>query len=102
MNLTDSLSMTESRWTDMRRTKRVKTSLPGRLGFGGLNPGIVNCQVLDLSEHGLRVQIHESLDPMPEFFSIEFGEVYCRCRRCWVEDNEMGLEFIFDQHRTTQ
>jgi hypothetical protein len=34
---------------------------------------------------------------MPEFFSIEFGEVYCRARRRWTEGLEIGLEFVFDE-----
>jgi len=95
MNLT--LSLTEARWTDMRRSERVQTSQAGRLGFGGPEPGIVNCLVLDVSEQGVRVEIGEALDPMPEFFSIEFGEVYCRARRRWTEGLEIGLEFVFDE-----
>jgi hypothetical protein len=90
------LSLTESRWADMRRTERVQTSQAGRLGYGGREPGIINCQILDVSEFGVRVEIYESLDPMPEFFSIEFGEVYCRARRSWTKSHEVGLEFIFD------
>ena len=96
MNLIDNLSLTEARWADMRRTERVQTSQEGRLGYAGVEPGIIICRVLDVSELGVRVEIFESLDPMPEFFSIEFGEVYCRARRCWVKDQEIGLEFIFD------
>lgn len=96
MNLVNSLSLTMIRWTDMRRTKRMETSLAGRLGYGGLEPGITNCQVLDLSELGVRIEIFEALDPLLEFFSIEFDDVYSRARRCWVKDNEIGLEFIFD------
>lgn len=59
-------------------------------------PGIICCTVLDLSEAGVRVKIFVPLDPMPEFFSIEFGDVYCRARRCWASGHEIGLEFIFD------
>jgi hypothetical protein len=95
LNAIDAFSLTEDRWAEMRRTERVQTSLEGRLGYGGLEPGLVCYQVLDLSETGVRVEIYAPLDPMPEFFSIEFGDVYCRARRCWVEGQEMGLEFIF-------
>jgi len=92
----DALSLTEDRWAEMRRTKRVQTSLSGRLGYGGLEPGLVCCQVLDLSESGVRIEIYVPLDPMPEFFSIEFGDVYCRARRRWSKGHEIGLEFLFD------
>jgi hypothetical protein len=96
LNSTDDFLLTEDRWADMRRTKRVQTSLAGRLGYGGSEPGLICCEVLDLSEVGVRVEIFVPLDPMPEFFSIEFGDVYCRARRCWASGLEIGLEFIFD------
>jgi hypothetical protein len=80
----------------MRRANRVQTSVPGRLGYGGPEPGVAFCRVLDLSEAGVRVELFAPLDPMPELFSIEFEDVYCRARRCWVKGNEIGLEFIFD------
>lgn len=95
MNLPDNILLTKERWAEMRRTKRVHTSLNGRLGYGGPSPGLIFCQVLDLSETGVRVETYVRLDPMPEFFSIEFGDVYCRVRRRWFKGHEIGLEFIF-------
>jgi hypothetical protein len=97
----DDFLLTEDRWAEMRRTKRVQTSLEGRLGYGGLEPGLVCCHVLDLSETGVRVEIYSPLDPMPEYFSIEFGDIYCRARRCWSKGREIGLEFIFDTAKVT-
>jgi hypothetical protein len=96
VNSTEDFLLTEDRWTEMRRTKRVQLSLPGRLGYGGSEPGVACCQILDLSETGVRVEVFRPLDPMPEFFSVEFDDVYSRARRCWVKGNEIGLEFIFD------
>jgi hypothetical protein len=82
----------------MRRTKRVQTTKTGRLAYGGLAPGLVNCRILDLSETGLRVETTAMLTPMPEIFSVEFCDIYCRARLCWAKDNEIGLEFMFDMH----
>jgi hypothetical protein len=96
LNSIEDFSLTEDRWAEMRRTTRVQTSLPGRLGYGGSEPGVASCQILDLSDTGVRVEVYVPLDPMPEAFSIEFGDVYCRARRCWARGNEIGLEFIFD------
>jgi hypothetical protein len=88
--------LSKDRWAEMRRTKRVPTGKTGRLGYGGPNPGVIHCRVLDLSESGVRVETNVTLSPMPEFFSIEFCDVYCRVRRCWAKGYEIGLEFIFD------
>jgi hypothetical protein len=96
MNSIDDLSLTEDRWAEMRRTKRVQASLEGRLAYGGLEPGLICCQILDQSDAGVRVEIYAPLETIPEFFSIEFGDVYCRARRRWVSGREIGLEFIFD------
>ena len=92
----DNISLTAARWADMRRTERVQTSQAGRLGYSGVVAGIIHCQVLDVSELGVRVEISEILDPMPEFFSIEFGEVFCHAQLRWTSGLVIGLEFIFD------
>ena len=96
LNSIDDFLLTENRWAEMRRSKRVQTSMEGRLAYGGPESGIVSCQILDLSETGVRVEIFAPLDPKPEFFSIEFGDVYCRARRCWANGQEIGLDFIFE------
>ncbi len=80
----------------MRHTKRVLTEKTGRLAYGGVQPGLINCRILDLSETGVRIETFVLLDPLPEFFSLEFCDVYCRVRRCWAKDHEIGLEFIFN------
>lgn len=96
MDIAPDQSLTKSRWAEMRRSKRVLTAKSGRLAYGGLTPGVTNCRIIDLSETGARVETSMILNPMPEFFSIEFCNIYCRARRCWSEDYEIGLEFIFD------
>jgi hypothetical protein len=82
--------------TEKRGAKRAPVKRDGRLAYGGLNPGIVGCQILDLSETGVRVRTFTTIDPVPEFFSIEFCDVYSRARLRWSKDHELGLEFIFD------
>jgi hypothetical protein len=57
----------------------------------------VGCEVLDVSETGLRVSTFGILDPCPEFFSIEFRGTYSRASRAWAEGRLIGLEFIFDE-----
>jgi hypothetical protein len=75
LNSIEDFTLTEERWAEMRRTKRVQTSLPGRLGYSGSEAGVTCCEVLDFSEAGVRVEAYVLLDPMPEFFSIEFADV---------------------------
>jgi hypothetical protein len=84
------------RWAEMRSTRRVQTAKTGRLAYGGLTPGVVNCRILDLSEAGLRVETSAMLEPVPAFFSVEFCGIYCRARQCWADGREIGLEFIFE------
>ena len=96
MELTPERALTKDRWAEMRRTKRVATSHSGRLAYGGLDPGVVNCRILDLSETGVRVETNVTLNPIPEYFSVEFCGIYCRVRRCWANGREIGLEFVFD------
>ena len=81
---------------EKRLAKRSPVKRSGRLAFGGLNPGIVGCEILDLSETGVRVRTFAALDPVPEFFSLEFCDIYSRARLRWSKDHELGLEFIFD------
>ena len=76
-------------WAELRATKRVLTGKAGRLGYGGLCPGMVNCRILDLSEGGIRVETSAMLEPTPEFFSVEFCGIYCRVRHCWAEGREI-------------
>jgi hypothetical protein len=89
-------SLSQDDWEEMRGSKRVLTTKSGRLAYGGLSPGLVNCKILDLSETGMRVETSAALSPAPEFVSVEFCEIYCRARLCWVRGKEIGLEFIFD------
>jgi hypothetical protein len=101
LELSPDRALSKEIWAEMRRTKRVLTGKTGRLGYGGPSPGLVGCRILDLSESGVRVETYVSLTPTPAFFSIEFGDVYCRVRTCWVKDHEIGLEFMFDAETTS-
>jgi hypothetical protein len=68
---------------------------PGRLAYGGLDPGIVNCLVLGLSGTGVRIETDVTLSPSLESFSIEFEGICCRAQKSWAVGREIGLEFIF-------
>jgi hypothetical protein len=82
---------------ERRRINRQPINIIGRLAYGGLTPGILGCQILDLSETGTRVETYSTLDSVPEFMSIEFSDIYCRVRRRWTNAKQIGLEFIFDE-----
>jgi hypothetical protein len=79
---------------DFRRAVRQSTKLHGRIGYGGSQPGLVGCEILDLSETGVRVETFIQLDDLPETLSVEICGVYNRARLCWVSGNQMGLAFI--------
>ena len=81
---------------EKRKMERRPMNIAGRLAYGGLAPGIVGCNILDLSETGVRVEIYTAPDEVPKICSLEFSGIYCRARRRWVKDKQIGLEFIFD------
>jgi diguanylate cyclase (GGDEF)-like protein len=88
--------LSRSLWTKVQRLKRVRTVKTGRLAYGGLHPGIVTCKIVDLTQTGIRVESFAKLSPMPECFSVEFSDIYCRARMAKTEGFEIDLEFIFD------
>jgi hypothetical protein len=77
-----------------RQAVREATKLQGRLGYGGTQPGLVGCEVLDVSVAGVRVQTFTQLDGLPDTVSVEVCGVYNRARRCWASGNQLGLAFI--------
>jgi hypothetical protein len=81
---------------ESRRARRQHAGLRGRLAYGGLQPGLVGCDILDLSETGVRVETFVQLDDLPETLSLEFCGAYHRARRCWVRGRQLGLEFIIE------
>lgn len=81
---------------DKRRAPREPAAVQGRLAYGGLSTGLVGCDILDLSETGVRVETFRQIDDLPEYLSLEFCGVYNRARRCWTQGREIGLEFIAD------
>lgn len=81
---------------ELRAAVRSSTNFQGRLAYGGLRPGLVGCEILDMSEGGIRVSTFSQLDPCPELFSVEFNGLYSRARRSWSKGHEIGLEFIFE------
>ena len=83
--------------TEQRRAKREKLASLGRLAYGGAAPRVLSCEMLDVSENGLRVETYVHPTDVPEFVSLEFGGIYCRARRRWVEGNQIGLELIPDE-----
>ncbi len=79
-----------------RQALRETTLLHGRLGYGGEHPGLVSCDILDVSKTGVRVETFIHLDHLPDSFSVEICGMYNRARLCWATGNQMGLEFIVD------
>ncbi|MCB5943971.1 PilZ domain-containing protein [Acidocella sp. KAb 2-4] len=80
---------------ERRTMQRSPVQRRGRLAYGGLTPGLVACQILDLSETGVRLRTDAEIDPLPEHFSLEFCDIYCRVRLRWRQGRELGLEFTF-------
>jgi hypothetical protein len=80
-----------------RQARRKHSGMQGRLAYGGLHPGLVGCEILDLSETGARVETFVQLDlELPETVSVEFCGAYLRARRRWVHGRQLGLEFIIE------
>lgn len=75
---------------------REMATLHGRLAYGGLTPRLVGCEILDMTEQGVRAALLIPLDDVPEIVSIEICGIYNRARRCWAQDGQVGLEFILD------
>jgi hypothetical protein len=84
---------------ELRGAQRISSGIKARLAYGGLAPGLVNCEIFDISDTGMRVSTYAQLDPCPEFFSVEFLGLYHRARCCWSRGNEIGLEFIYEEER---
>jgi hypothetical protein len=81
---------------ERRLAAREPASLLGRLAYGGLTPGLVGCDVLDISETGVRVETFAPLEHVPELVTVEICGVYNRARCSWVRGRQIGLEFVFD------
>ena len=85
-----------------RRATRENLSSLGRLAYGGEEPRVLSCEVLDVSETGIRVETYVHPIDIPEFVSLSFGGLYYRARRRWVEGNQIGLELIPDETQSPQ
>ncbi|MDR3505833.1 MAG: PilZ domain-containing protein [Acidocella sp.] len=83
--------------SEQRGARREKLSSLGRLAYGGEEPRVLSCEVLDMSETGVRVETYVHPSQVPEFVSLEFGGIYYRARRRWVDGNQLGLELIQDE-----
>ena len=81
---------------ESRLVARVPVSVQGRLAYGGVTTGLVGCDVLDMSEAGVRVETFALIEQLPEILTLEICGVYNRARRCWVRERQVGLEFIVE------
>jgi len=95
-------ALSEACMLERRHGERGEIHSPGRLAYGGLNPALIGCEVIDLSDTGVRVETYVALNPVPQFFSFEFGKIYCRARTRWSKGKEIGLEFIFEESPSAQ
>lgn len=82
------------RGRENRHIKRMPAHMQGRLAYGGTSPGLVGCDVLDMSEAGVRVETFARLDALPDILTLEICGIYNRVRRCWTQGRQIGLAFI--------
>lgn len=82
-----------------RLAARMPARVQGRLAYGGENPGLVGCDVIDMSEAGVRVETFAQIEQLPEVLTVEICGVYNRARRCWAMGRHVGLEFIFEDEQ---
>jgi hypothetical protein len=74
-----------------RRSMRAPVSLDARIGRGGLDRAL--CKVVDLSQHGARLQTYSALRAGSHIWLTLPGVGHCAARIVWANDFEAGLEF---------
>jgi hypothetical protein len=77
--------------------KRRAMRLHGRLGYSGLKPRMVGCEVFELSETAAYVETYAPIDDMPQFFTLEVAGSYHRARLCYADGQRLRLEFFVEE-----
>lgn len=79
---------------DLRRAKRVRTMLGARAVFNGGN-SVIDCQIRDMSETGVRIVLSEALSLPAEFeLQIPSRNRTSRVALRWRLKDMAGLEFL--------
>jgi hypothetical protein len=53
-----------------------------------------NCRLVDVSDSGARLITEEQLELPPDFTLALSNKIARRCHVTWVEDKEIGVEFV--------
>ena len=69
-------------------------NLHGRLGYGGEKPGMVGCEIFNLSETAAYIETYFPVTTPSPFFTLEINGQYHRARLCYAEGRRMRLEFF--------
>jgi hypothetical protein len=81
---------------DRRREKRSRTLKTGKLLYGGFNPIVFDCLIIDMSDGGARIETSVMIG-VPEVFSLRTNENTVRkAHRRWAFGNQIGVEFTPD------
>jgi hypothetical protein len=74
-----------------RRSMRAPVSLDAKIGRGGLDRAL--CKVIDLSQHGARLQTYSALRKGAMIWLTLPKVGHCAASVVWANDFEAGLEF---------
>ena len=74
-----------------RRSVRAPVSLDAKIGRGGLDRAL--CRVVDLSQHGARLQTYSSLRTGQDIWLTLPKVGHCAANIVWANDFEAGLQF---------
>jgi hypothetical protein len=77
--------------------RRRPVDLHGRLGYAGLRPKLVGCEVLELSDTGAYVETYALIDDVPQLFTLEINGEYHRARLIWSEGRNIMLAFFREE-----
>ena len=70
---------------------RAPVSLDAKIGRGGLDRAL--CKVVDLSQHGARLQTYSALRTGQDIWLTLPKVGHCAANIVWASDFEAGLEF---------
>ena len=81
---------------DRRRAKRSRTLKSGKLLYGGFNPTVFDCLIVDMSDGGARIETSVMIR-VPEVLSLQTnGNSERLAYRRWAFGNQIGVEFVSD------
>lgn len=80
---------------DQRQHARREVSIETRLFLPSVNPKIIGCRLLDISEGGARIEVDVKYKLPSEVFILraEYENMY-ECQTAWQEGRTAGLKFL--------